>query len=549
MHHEESSKKSRRRLFALGFLAVSSAIWFLLRTGKKPTRIAYPCQQAALVNIEVFKIAFLAAVPTLASLRSALNPLKPVGILAVLLVGSAFITSDSGMQALGFSMAQDYSDYDRIPLLLEDNIATALENTSDLFLVQNVTREDGDLGPAILAMFEMMDNEGLHFYNTTSEPSGLIESDDVVLLKVNGQWPYRGGTNTDLIKAIIEAIIAHPDGFTGEIVIADNGQDQGSLNRADSNAIDHSQSMEDVASLFEDPVVSTILWDNLRYNTVEDYDTGDFSEGYVRSSIWDADTEIYPSYPKFVTDSGLYVSFKNGIWDDATGFDSNRLKVINMPVMKSHLNYGVTGCIKHYMGVPQGLERLSGQIPHEHFSIALGGMGTLMVETRMPVLNILDMIWVNANPVESSSLRGPWSTYSTASFTDIIGASRDPVALDYWASKNILIPTAEYLGYTEYSSLDPDYAPLSDPYSGFDPMEESFHNYLNRSRQVLVNAGFHATMNTDEMNVFVNTLSGSGTFPTTPPPGLQIDPLILFVVIPVSAALIVVVAVMMKRRG
>ncbi|MCK5390206.1 MAG: DUF362 domain-containing protein, partial [Candidatus Thorarchaeota archaeon] len=280
-----------------------------------------------------------------------------------------------------------------------------------------------------------------------------------------------------------------------------------------------------------------------------DYDMGDFSEGYVRSSTWDADTEIYTSYPKFITDTGLYVSFKNGIWDNATGFDSDRLKIINMPVLKSHFRYGVTGCIKNYMGVPQGyvVSSVDPSIPHEHFSIALGGMGTLMAETRMPILNILDMIWVNAHPLESSSSRGPWSRYSAASFTDIIGVSQDPIALDYWASKFILIPTAEYLEFTECSSLDPDYAPLSDQYYGIEEMDESFHNYLDRSRSVLAGAGFQVTMNTTEMNVFVEELSGTGTIPTSP--GFQIDPLIFAVLIPVSAVLIVGAVFLIRRRA
>jgi hypothetical protein len=550
--HDESShncdnKKSRKHLWTLGLIAIGSAIWLFLRSGQKPSRFAYPCQQASLTNLELFKIAILASVPSLVTIRSTLSPLKPIGILAVLLVGSAFVTSDTGMQALGFTLAQDYSEYERVPLDLLDNIAVG-EHTSDIFLIQNVTESDGDVGPAISTLFDMMDAEGLHFYNTTSTPSGLIEADDVVLLKVNGQWSYRGGTNTDLVKSIIEAIIAHPDEFSGEIIIADNGQGIGSLDWSYANAVNNSQNMEEVALMFPFHTVSTILWDDYRYSTVEDFDTGDFDEGYVRSSVWDSDTEIYTSYPKFITDSGLYVSFKNGVWDNTSGFDSNKLKVINMPVLKSHFRYGVTGCIKHYMGVPQGFVTDDPyNIPHEHFSIALGGMGTLMVETRMPILNILDMIWVNARPMESSSSRGPWSRYSAASFTDIIGVSQDPVALDYWASKNILVPTAEYLGFDEFSSLDPDYAPLSDQYYGIEPMDESFHNYLNRSRQVLVDSGFQATMNATEMNVFVTTLSGTVTIPTDPTP--LIDPMILVVIIPVSAALVVIAALALRRRS
>jgi len=541
------TKRSRRRLWALGLLALGSAIWLLLRTGRKPTRVYYPCQQASLTNIEMFKLAFLASVPSLASMRATLSPLKPVAILTVLLVGSAFITSDAGLQSLGFVYAQDTSDYTWIPIELLENNATSMQ-ASDIFLIQNVTGAEGDVGVAISTLLDLMEGQGLFFYNTTATPTGLVESDDVVLLKVNGQWAYRGGTNTDLVKGIIEAILEHPDGFTGEIVIADNGQGIGSLNWYSANAYNTSQAMEDVARMFPDHTVSTILWDNYRSSTVEDYDTGDFDQGYVRSSMWDEGTEIYPSYPKFITDSGLYVSFKNGIWDNATGFDFDRLKVINMPVMKTHFRYGVTGCIKHYMGVPQGhiVPSVDPGIPHEHFSIALGGMATLMVETRMPILNILDMIWVNAHPLESSSQRGPWSYYGSASFTDIIGASQDPIALDYWASKNILMETAEYLGFDERSSLDPDYAPLSDQHTGVTPMDESFHNYLNRSRQVLNDAGYQATMDTTEMNVFVTAIASTG--PPPPPPDSPFDPLILVIGVPAVAALIVVVAVVAKRR-
>ncbi|MGQ9782127.1 MAG: hypothetical protein ACUVQ8_07790 [Nitrososphaeria archaeon] len=46
-------------------------------------------------------------------------------------------------------------------------------------------------------------------------PEGLIARDDVLIIKVNSQWNERGGTNTDLLRKIIGAIIVHPNGFTG----------------------------------------------------------------------------------------------------------------------------------------------------------------------------------------------------------------------------------------------------------------------------------------------------------------------------------------------
>ena len=167
-------------------------------------------------------------------------------------------------------------------------------------------------------------------------------------------------------------------------------------------------------------------------------------------------------------------------------------------------------------------------------------MATLMVETRAPILNILDMIWINANPTESSSKVGPYGNYDYTTYTDIIGASQDPVALDYWTAKNVLMPVA-MLSYDTYSSLDPDYEPLS----GSGQMIESFHNYLRRSMDILNNASLQATMNQTEMNVFITELEA---LPYSDPN--RIDPVFitLVVALPLSAGVIIIVVVIMKRR-
>jgi len=543
--HPSGHRTQRWWLWKLGFLAALSAVWFFLRTGLKPSRVSYPCQQAAISNMRVFHVALLASIPSLAKVRSSLGVIKPAAVLAVLFLGSAFIADGTVLTGLRYSSGANV-DYTRVPVELNSHSALATEGTSAVFFVQNATGLEGNMDEAVAALFELMDAEDNHFYGSSSYPSGLIGSNDVVLLKVNCQWEDRGGTNTDLLKSIIKAIVIHPDGFTGEVVVADNGQGRGSLDRAWSNAYDHSQSMRDVAESFSSHNVSIYLWDYLRSSTVDDYDAGDFEDGYVLNSTWNEDTEIYVSYPKFRTPYGTYISFKNGIWDNVTGFDSERLKVVNMPVLKSHQIYGVTGCIKHYMGVPKGHVEPSvhPEWPHEHLSIALGGMGTLMAETRFPVLNILDAIWVNANPIESSSACGPSTYTDDASFTDVIGASLDPVALDYWASKYILIPAAIDRNYARYSSLDPDYAPMSDPYVSYWEMEESFHNYLRRSTNVLQDHGYQATMDPNEISVHVTSLSGSPTIPTEP----DGPDMLLIVVLPLFAVAVALAAVFFRRR-
>ena len=538
-HSMKKHKTQRKGLWTLGLIAVVSAIWLMLRTGKKPTRIVYPCQQVAVENINIFHIALAASLPpTIISLRKSMSVLKPMLILSILFVGSVFLVNDPF--SFGFDTFPE--NRTRVPLTLSPQSALA-SDPSDLFFVQNALGEEGSMDLAVSSLIELMEAQGLYFYKNASQSSGLIGNNDVVILKVNGQWNYNGGTNTDLVKSVINALVGHPDGFTGEVVIADNGQGLGSMNHAQSNSFYHDQSNTEVAGSFDSYDVSTFLWDSIRGKKVDDYDDGDFTDGYVRNSTWNSDTEIYVSYPKFTTDYDTYISFKEGVWDNTTGFDSDRLKIINMPVLKSHFRYGVTGCIKHYMGVPQGyvVPSVDLSIPHEHFSIAQGGMATLMVETRAPILNILDMIWINANPLESSSMRGPWGNYGYTTFTDIIGASQDPVALDYWASKNVLVPTA-MLNCEVYSSLDPDYEPLSPQYIGYDQMDESFHNYLRRSKDVLFDAGLQATMNQTEMNVFVTVLEGLEES--------KLDPLVLamIVFVPTSAGIIVILAVFIKRR-
>lgn len=529
----------------MGLIASVSAIWILLRTGSRPSRIAYPCQQAAVLNIDSFRLALTASIlssrKTIMTIPGRLSHPAAIGLL---LVSCLFLTSDYAAAPIEyFTMSVDNNI--SVPLLLESQSAVSQADSSDLFFVQNASGIEGNMDSGVSALFELMESKGLYFFKTTGHPSGLIGSDDVVLIKINCQWPYRGGTNTDLVKSLINKTVNHPDGFTGEIVIADNGQGYGNLDWWDANSFGHDQTMEDVACMFPSFNISTVLWDTLRDSAVLDYEWGDFTDGYVINSTRNLITDVMVSYPKFKTEYGTYISFKNGIWSNTTGFNADRLKIINLPVLKSHGTYGVTGCIKHYMGVVKG-EVVKGITPHEHFAIALGGMGTVMAETRFPTLNILDAIWINANPVESGRYCGPESLHSTASFTDIIGASEDPVALDYWASKNILMPAAEYQNHTEYSSLDPDYEPISPTGPGGRRfMVESFHNYLERSMNALESAGLQVTMDLDEMNINVTSLSGT-TFPTGVTDQLYIQMVVGSLV---SVALIIIAVVLVKRRA
>ena len=320
----------------------------------------------------------------------------------------------------------------------------------------------------------------------------------MVIIKVNSQWDERGGTNTDLVKTLIQAIIDHPQGFTGEVVIADNGQAQygstgsgGSLSYARNNAEDTSQSMQKVADSFSGYKVSTYLWDTITARRVNEYADLDLQDGYVVEGSPSPETGLVVTYPKFKTKYGTNVSFKLGVWNSANKtYDSRRLKVINVPVLKSHGGYGVTASVKHYMGVVS--DKLSREMGgRAHNSVGSGGMGTEMAETRFPALNIIDAIWINANPGH-----GPSTSYNAATRCEVIAASTDPIALDYWAAKNILMPAARAKGYKDLSSIDPD---NSSP--------GSFGEWLRLSMNEIRLAGYGATMAEDSMDIYIAQIS------------------------------------------
>ena len=339
-------------------------------------------------------------------------------------------------------------------------------------------------------LLELMDRDGLKFYETAANgrlqgPGGLIAADDVVIVKVNSQWDECGMTNTDLVKAIVSAVLAHPDGFGGEVVIADNGQGQygstghgGSLDYDVNNAEDRGQSVRRIADSFIGlGKISTYLWDTITEKEVEEYSEGYAEDGYVLAEKAGPLTGALPSYPKFTTTHGTCISFKRGIWNPtAKKYEEKRLKVINTPVLKSHFVFGVTGAVKHYMGV--GSDKLTAALGFRtHPTVGKGGMGTLMAETRVPTLNVLDAIHVNAKPGT-----GPKTPFDGATYAGIVAASTDPVALDYWASRNILCVLGKAKYNADVSLFDQD-----------NPTRGCFGDWLKLAATELNDAGYRYT--------------------------------------------------------
>jgi len=298
------------------------------------------------------------------------------------------------------------------------------------------------------SLLRAMASKGLMFYRGSSTaplsgPLGLIHPDDVILIKVNAQWKYRGCTNSDVIRGLVQAILDHPEGFRGEVVIMENGQGNGSLNcntssayggdnSVQANANDPSHSfMYLVNTVFNDSRVSAYLLDPIAANfiTADEHQAA----GYRRFEN--------VSYPCFTTAGGHRVELREGIWQ-GNGYSSN-LKLINVPVLKHHDVGGseITASLKHMYGV---LSMSDGQSPFRHYTGLGETCGKMMVSVRTPVLNLVDAIWVS-----HSSLTG-YPEETTARLNQLL-ASQDPVALDYWAAKYLLHPI------DQNSNHHPDY--------------------------------------------------------------------------------------------
>jgi uncharacterized protein (DUF362 family) len=366
---------------------------------------------------------------------------------------------------------------------------------SNIFAVTETNGADD----GIKILIDLMGKEGLFFYNSNLKEkncgsNGLIKSDDVVLIKVNSQWDERGGTNTDLVKELIQIVVNHPEGFKGEIIVADNGQAQygstgqgGSLDYKNNNALDKTQSIEKVVDNFKKEYkISTYLWDKITTNVVSEYHNKDNEDGYVVNTKVNTSTDCIVSYPKFTTEFGTQVSFKFGIWKPEKEDYMDKLRIINVPVLKTHMIFGVTASVKHYMGVPS--DKLTRNLGYRiHDKVGTGAMGTMMVETRYPDLNVLDAIWINAKLGA-----GPRAKYNKAVETNIIVASTDPIALDYWASKEILCKVCEQVYKDDASSIDPD-----------NTKPGSFGCWLRLSLDEIKDAGIKATADESRINVFV----------------------------------------------
>lgn len=380
---------------------------------------------------------------------------------------------------------------------------------SRIFGVGECPEHDGEIRHEGLdTLLDLLATNGLKFYRSNvghpwEGPQGLIESNDVVLIKVNCQWKCRGTTNTDVLRGLIYRVLEHPEGFGGEVVIFENGQGVGAFdgyprkgsgtypseidNGVYVNAEEETILTVDylVNTVFKDYPVSSYLLDSIRSNFISESNHSE--DGYrLISDV---------SYPCFTSEGGHRIELREGIWN-GTGYDTN-LKLINVPVLKTHGGTGITGVLKHSYGILSMVDSHSGIRHYAESGTQCGKMWNLV---RSPDLNVLDCVWVS-----HGSLRGypPETTHRA----NTLLAGVDPVALDYWASKHILLPIS---GSQEH---DPD------SFSGLINHLTGALDFINNNGGI---GGDLCHMGDDNIEV-VSTSLGF-TDPEPPPTGIEPTP-------------------------
>jgi len=268
------------------------------------------------------------------------------------------------------------------------------------------------------------------------------------------------GTNTDLLKGLIWRILNHPEGFAGEVVVAENVQPIGvnDFARTPANAEDQDQSVADVVAVFAGlgHPVSTFNWTTLNAAALAggemgtgpascEYAQGNAADAYVLLDDPNVDARNVYSYPKFTTAQGRRLSMRHGLWDGTT-YRSERLCLINLPVLKRHGMAGATAAWKNFVGFiscrgfdsEDNARFSSWDEMHGYFwgyqglgPADYGLIGRQLALVRAPDLNIIDAVWVATIDNFSSP---------SAVRLDTILASRDPFAADWYATEYLLRP-------------------------------------------------------------------------------------------------------------
>jgi hypothetical protein len=296
-------------------------------------------------------------------------------------------------------------------------------------------------------------------------PERYIGSNDVVVIKANGQWPNHGYAHTGSIKGIIDKILQIP-GFSGEILICDNTQNYGSTgaygfdatvgNRVHNWPDDNWNSLAAKYQASGKPVATKRWlngpWRDISFPSFSAWNPA-AGEGWTRSFFPFNGLNTYISYPVFASPltPGRMIDMKNGVWENG-GYTERRVKAIFMPTLNNHNDSGsgdyagVTSAIKCFFGATEihtGADATFNGYYHIHSSSytqnnaqSAGGLAGRFINTMYsPILFVTAAMW--------SGWDGRYA--GDAAETKTVLACKNPVTLDYVSCRDVISPYASWL--------------------------------------------------------------------------------------------------------
>jgi hypothetical protein len=348
------------------------------------------------------------------------------------------------------------------------------------YMVSNQHSSSGN--PASAVIYRSLNGTPRQCMKKVIETMGGIEkiigSEDVVLIKPNGQWWNQGAPNLSAFMQLVEMIMDRPGGFCGEVVIGENCHRGASPWTAVSSAwASRFERNSDDAQVrnFNDATARMKKTYGDRFSVCHwiDVDAGGqrvvgpsegagyvYCDGSAGNPLIKLDNGLagekyratIMTYPIFKTDHGTIVDFKNGIWERGS-YTGKPFKFINLSALNHHSRYcGMTSSIKNYMGISDlsgGADPAKGgqlvrgyqnfhSFPFDEWASGprpgmLGAeIGVFMNSIRKADINITTADWIGLTS----------RTELPAAKTRAVLASTDAVALDYHAAKHILYPNS-----------------------------------------------------------------------------------------------------------
>ncbi|MBW2523589.1 MAG: hypothetical protein JRI23_05415 [Deltaproteobacteria bacterium] len=301
----------------------------------------------------------------------------------------------------------------------------------------------------------------------------FIDIDDVVVLNPNGQWPRQGYTNTACMKALIDAILARPGGFDGEVIIAEH------VHRSPSEALNGNYCWNISAGANREnnwPDMSYFelvqhYHDNGHPNVTANplYDSSqspDWSpvagpsevaageQGWVRNTYTTQSTGgiVRLAHPILRSSySDALIDLHDGVWEGG-GYSGRAVKLIFLPTLNNHSSFnnedyaGPTSAVKCHLGIvefagTEGVHLHDIGYGNGHPEAVGESVGHLITQILHPSFYL--------TCAEYTGHRGRTATEAT--HTRTVGLCLEPVTLDYWMCKYVMYPIA-----TSQDFMNPD---------------------------------------------------------------------------------------------